>query len=63
MDNQKIIVALLLVTIVLSIFSVVITLGLNVTEMSKQNLSDFFGANKGNVQLTIEKNPEIGGNE
>ncbi len=58
MDNKKIIVALLLITVILSIVSVAITLGLDATEMSKQDSSDFFGVQSGNVQLVIEQTPE-----
>ena len=60
MDNKKIIVVLLLITIILSIASVVITLGLNVTEISKQGSLDFAGKQAGNVQLVIEQTPETG---
>lgn len=59
MDNKKIIVALLLITIILAIVSVAITMGLDATEMSKQDSSDFFGAQSGNVQLVVEQTPEI----
>lgn len=55
MDIKKIVVALLLITIIFSIASVMITLGLNITEMPKQNPLDFFNTNNGNVQLVIEQ--------
>ena len=60
MDNKKIVVALLLITIILSIASVMITLGLDVTEISKQSPLDFSGNQAGNVQLVIEQPSETG---
>lgn len=53
MDNKKIIVALLLITIILAIASLAITFGLNKSEWGKNIIER---ENAGNVQLTIEEN-------
>ena len=59
MDNQKIVVVLLLITIILSVVSVVLTLGVNLPELKRSQTQvqfegDPVGSNAGNVQLAVE---------
>jgi len=53
MDNRKIIVILLLITLVLSIASVAITL--NFDKIFESSSSNVGSSNAGNIQLVVEK--------
>ncbi|MBI2045187.1 hypothetical protein HYT23_03950 [Candidatus Pacearchaeota archaeon] len=65
MDNEKVIVALLIVVVLLSVATVGITLGLDLDKVfSKQqagNPADYVDVNHANVALVIAKTPQNGG--
>lgn len=60
-DNQKVVVVLLLITIILSVLSVVLTLSINtpnqrvdLSNVKVSNLKDQVSTGNGQIQLTVE---------
>jgi flagellar basal body-associated protein FliL len=59
MVSDRLIVTLLIVAILLSVFSIVMTMSLNVNKQLYKN-PQTEGNNQANVQLTVVANPESG---
>ena len=60
MVSDRLIVTLLIVAILLSVFSIVMTMSLNINNKVYNNPASE-GNNQANVQLTIVPNPQAGG--
>lgn len=61
MNNEKLIVVLLIITILLSVVIIGITMGLNVEKTEAVNSENLIDVNYADVGLTIEPTPENGG--
>lgn len=61
MVSEKVIVALLVVAIILSVFSIVMTLSLNIKISTQIQQPEIVSGNtQGNVNLLVNENPEAG---
>ncbi len=61
MDKQKVIVVLLLITIVFSIASIILTVGVDISNIGKTKIIKYSAPSQGSVSLNLLPSPN-GGN-